>query len=238
MKKNFSLALVLLFALMAGAQQTINDANAEKRSVSGFHAVDVSGGIDLYISGGAEAVAVSASAPRYRDKIRTEVKEGVLHIWYDGSYGLRVEFGDRKLKAYVSFSSLDAVKASGGSDIIATGDLRCPRLKLGLSGGSDFKGRVESDNLDIDASGGSDVNITGRAANLVIGASGGSDFHGYGLTAEQCALEASGGSDIHITVTRQLDASASGGSDVYYKGDASLRKSHSSGSSSIKKVAG
>jgi hypothetical protein len=78
------LLIVAVFAFCTGLQaQKINDANAEKRNVSGYHAVEVSGGIDLYLSAGEESVAVSASETKHRDRIKTEVKNGVLKIWYE-----------------------------------------------------------------------------------------------------------------------------------------------------------
>ena len=83
MKKFFGLLLMLGLITTAAAQKTIRDANAQKRNVSGFHAIEVSGGIDLYLSQGEEAVAVSAAKDEYRDKIITEVKNGVLKIWFD-----------------------------------------------------------------------------------------------------------------------------------------------------------
>ncbi len=73
----------MIVSAAASAQKTINDANAEKRNVSGYHAIEVSGGIDLYLSQGDESVAVSASETKYRDRIKTEVKDGVLKIWYE-----------------------------------------------------------------------------------------------------------------------------------------------------------
>jgi len=92
MKKIFSLILFTSFIIAASAQKTINDANAEKRNVSGFHAIEVSGGIDLYLSQGDEAVAVSASKDEYRAKIKTEVKDGVLKIWFDWKSNLRIDW--------------------------------------------------------------------------------------------------------------------------------------------------
>ena len=50
MKKFFGLLLMLGLITTASAQKTIRDANAQKRNVSGFHAIEVSGGIDLYLS--------------------------------------------------------------------------------------------------------------------------------------------------------------------------------------------
>ncbi len=60
MNKIFFSCLLAGAALSVTAQKTINDPNAEVRSVKGFHAIKVSGGIDLYLSQGEEALAVSA----------------------------------------------------------------------------------------------------------------------------------------------------------------------------------
>jgi len=236
MQKLFSLLVVTSFILTASAQKTVNDANAQKRNVSGFHAIEVSGGIDLYLSQGEEAVAVSASRTEDRDRIITEVKNGVLKIWYDHKTGIRIDWNvNRKLKAYVSVKTLDALEASGGSDVDIDGTLKTPKLNMEISGGSDFKGKLESDEVRITASGGSDVDISGKAARLTIDASGGSDFSGYEFATDICNVEASGGSDVHITVNKELSANASGGSDVYYKGNGLIRDLKTSGSS-IKKV--
>lgn len=235
MKKIFTLLVVLGLIVTASAQKTVNDANAEKRNVSGFHAVEVSGGIDLYLSQGDEAVAVSASKAEYRDKIITEVVNGVLKIHFDWKSNLKFDWGNRKMKAYVSVKNIDALRASGGSDVDIDGTLKTTKLDMHISGGSDFKGKIESDELIIDASGGSDVGISGKAGRLTIDVSGGSDFNGYDLASDICNIEASGGSDVHVTVNKELSASASGGSDVYYKGSGLIRDLKTSGSS-IKKV--
>ena len=235
MKKLLFSLLVMGLITAASAQKTINDANAEKRNVSGFHAIEVSGGIDLYLSQGEEAVAVSASKNEYRAKIKTEVKDGVLKIWYEWNSNLRFDWSNHKLKAYVSFKDIDRLEGSGGSDISVDGSIKVAKLAMEVSGGSDFDGKVETDELKIHASGGSDVDISGKAARLTIDASGGSDFKGYDLASDICNVEASGGSDIQVTVNKELSANASGGSDVYYKGTGLIRDLKTSGSS-IKKV--
>lgn len=235
MKKIFSLLVISGLMASASAQKTINDANAQKRNVSGFHAIEVSGGIDLYLSQGDEAVAVSASKTEYRDRIITEVKDGVLKIWFDWKSNFRVDWGNHKLKAYVSAKNLDGLEASGGSDVTVDGTIKTTKLDLGVSGGSDFKGKIESDEIKVNASGGSDVSISGKAARLTIDASGGSDFNGYEFATDICNVEASGGSDVRITVNKELSANVSGGSDVYYKGTGLIRDLKTSGSG-IKKV--
>lgn len=235
MQKLFSLLLLTGLIATASAQKTINDANAQKRNVSGFHAIEIGGGIDLYLSQGDEAVAVSASKDEYRDKIKTEVKNGVLKIWYEYNSNIRLDWGNRKMKAYVSAKTLDGLHASGGSDVFVDGSFKAAKLDMEVSGGSDFHGKIESDELKVQASGGSDVDISGKVGRLTIDASGGSDFKGYDLSTDICNVEASGGSDVYITVNKELSAKASGGSDVHYKGNGLIRDINTS-SGSIKKV--
>ena len=235
MKKLLFSLLVTGLITTVSAQKTINDPNAEKRNVSGFHAIEVGGGIDLYLSQGEEAVAVSASKNEYRARIKTEVKGGVLKIWYEWNSNLRFDWSNHKLKAYVSFKDIDRLEGSGGSDISVDGSIKVAKLAMEVSGGSDFDGKVETSELNIQASGGSDVRISGKTDRLIIDASGGSDFKGYDLASDICNVEASAGSDIQVTVNKELSANASGGSDVYYKGTGLIRDLKTSGSS-IKKV--
>ena len=156
MKKLFSLLVITGLITTASAQKTISDANAQKRNVSGFHAIEVSGGIDLYLSQGEEAVAVSAAKTEYRDKIMTEVKDGVLKIWFDWKNSSKFDWSNRKMKAYVSFKDINRLEGSGGSDINVDGSIKVAKLEMEISGGSDFDGKVETDELKIQASGGSD----------------------------------------------------------------------------------
>lgn len=234
MKNTLLLVVASMLSLLAFSQNdVIDDKNADKRNVTGFHAIQISGGIDLYFSQGSDAVAVSATNTSDRDRIETEVSGGVLKIYMkkDGlHWNVR---GDRKLRAYVSCKVLDALEASGGSDVYIKDILKSDRLNMNLSGGSDLKGKVAIGSLSITQSGGSDSYIGGTASKLSVNASGGSDFHGYDLSAEECDVVASGGSDIHITANKGLSVNASGGSDVSYKGSAVIRNQHSSGSSSI-----
>ncbi|HLX93399.1 MAG TPA: head GIN domain-containing protein [Puia sp.] len=237
MNKVIIAAIFLITSVCGFAQEgkVIEDRNAEQRKVKGFHAIHVSGGIDLYLTQGSEeAVAVSASDPEYRDRIKTEVEDGVLKIYFE-SRGFHFGWGNRKLKAYVSVKTIDGLMASGGSDAYLQGMIKSDKLKVELSGGSDLKGKIQANEMSIDQSGGSDVDISGSVSNLNVDATGGSDLNGYGLVTDYCRIMASGGSDSHITVNKELSASASGGSDIYYKGTGVVHSVKSSGSSGITK---
>src|ERR1700733_440174 len=203
MQKFLLFILISAFSLnlLAQNEKIISDKNAETRDVKGFHAIRVSGGIDLYLTqGNDEAVAISAADADVRQRMRTEVEDGVLKIYMENK-GMHWSWHDMKLKAYVSFKNLQELVASGGSDVYPQSKLKVDKLDLRLSGGSDLKdASVDIRELYIDQSGGSDVHISGQVQNLKVEASGGSDLHGYDLTTDNCNISASGGSDAHITV--------------------------------------
>jgi hypothetical protein len=229
--------ILLTASIFCFGQSTkvIEDKNAETRNVSGFHAIHVQSGIDLYLTQGAEeAVAVSANDVEYRNRIKTEVEDGVLKIYMDHS-GFHWNMGNKKLKAYVSIKAIDGLEASGGSDVYLQETIKSEKLHIGLSGGSDLKGKVDVREMSINQSGGSDVDLSGSVNDLRVEASGGSDLHGYELVTNYCKINATGGSDSHITVNKELKAEASGGSDIYYKGTGVVNEIRSSGSSSVTK---
>ena len=226
----------LSISIQAQQEKVLHDEHAQARSVHGFHAISISGGIDLYLTQGPEAVAISASREEYRDKIQTVVEAGVLKIFLRNTGSISWGFHNPAMKAYVSVTTLDNLQASGGSDVYLQGMIKADDLNIHLSGGSDMKGgEVVAGKLSIVQTGGSDVSISGKVGDLKIQASGGSDMKSYDLVTETCSIEASGGSDAEITVNKELKVNASGGSDVYYKGSAVIRDLKSSGSSSVQK---
>ncbi|HET6253145.1 MAG TPA: head GIN domain-containing protein [Puia sp.] len=233
MSKVLAFFVGCLLVLSVSAQETvIHDPNAELRPVKGFHGIRVSSAINLYLSQGQEEkVVVSAKDVKMRNRIITEVVDGILIIRLEGK---RWHMGDNKLKAYVSYTTLNEITASGASDVYVDGVITGEKLDLNLSGASDFKGAVKVNQLSLDQSGASDSHITGQVSGMAtIRLSGASDVKGYDLVVEECSAQASGASDIRITVNKQLDADATGASSIYFKGSGVLRESHSSGASNV-----
>jgi hypothetical protein len=148
MKKLLFLLSILFCSLLLTAQ-VVHDANAEVRSVSSFKGINVSSAIDLYISqGSSEAVAVSAKDIKVRERITTEVKDGILYISVDSKlFDWKGFTGDQKMKAYVTVKDINRLQASGASDIHISGALKTDNLKMDLSGASDFEGEINAESL-------------------------------------------------------------------------------------------
>lgn len=237
MKKLSALLTLLLCASVLFAQNTtIHDDHAQVRNIGSFHAIEVSNGIHLILKqGNTDAVAVSASAPDLIDRIKTEVSNGELKIYFDNKGWKNWNLKGKQLRAYVTIKNIDALVANSGADATTDGNINTTEMKISLSSGADFDGQITASKLWIDQSSGSDMDIKGKVGNVEIKTSSGSDFNGYELVSETCSADASSGSDIEITVNKELQAEASSGGDISYKGNASITKISNSSGGKIKK---
>jgi len=237
MKKIGLLGVSILFSLLIMAQKQVNDPLAQVRKVSGFHAIKVSTGIKVYLSQGAEAVAVSASKEEYRDKIITKVEGGVLKIYYEQE---TLKFwkngGGTKGKnpvAYVSIEKIDGIDLGSGASINVEGELKGGNLNMDVSSGAVFKGTISFNGVDLDQSSGSVVTLSGSSNSLKVDASSGSIFHGYELAVNNCDVDVSSGAGVQITMNKEMSAEASSGGYVSYKGNGVIRNVKTSSGGSV-----
>jgi hypothetical protein len=239
MKKIF-LSILLLAGLVitSFAQKTINDANAEKRTVGAFHGIDVATGIELRLTKGTtEEVAVSASEIEFRDKIVTEVVNGILKIHYEtksGAINKRKE--SKNLKAYVSYKSLDLLHATTGADVKIEGVLEATKLDLKANTGGLVKGEVNIGTLTVDQNTGSKITLTGKVDKLEAEGDTGSKFQGEDLVTNTCSVEMSTGAGIYISVDKELNVKANTGGYVKYKGNAGIREIKTNTGGNVSKI--
>jgi hypothetical protein len=239
MKKAF-----LFFLLVVGlvttsfAQKTINDANAEKRNVSGFHGIDVATGIELTLTKGTtEEVAVSASEIEFRDKIVTEVVNGILKIHYQTKTGaINRKKEDKHLKAYVSYKSLDKLFVTTGAEVNIDGVLEATTLELKANTGGLVKGEVNIGTLDVNQDTGSKITLSGKVDKLEAEGSTGSKFMGENLNTNTCDADMGTGAGIYISVEKELNVKANTGGYVKYKGNAGIREIKTNTGGTVSKI--
>lgn len=234
MKKLFLSLLLVASVSSLMAQKTINDPNVEKRTVSSFHGINVATGIKLILSEGAtEEVAVSADKVEYRDKIVTEVKDGILKIYYENKLGaINTRKEKKDLRAYVSYKTLNELYANTGAQVQIDGKLKSSSLKLKANTGAIVKGEVALTDLDVDQDTGAIVTLSGEASNLSFDGDTGAILQADDLKTNSCNVSASTGAGLYVTVQKELSVKANTGGFVKYKGDASVKevKTHTGGS--------
>lgn len=235
--KNFLLTVLLMVAAVGvKAQNLVYDANAEVRNVTAFHGVDVGGGISVYISqGSTQALAISADDKSNIPKIKTEVKNGILKIHIDNGFWNSWNWGNKKIKAYITITTLDYLSVGGGSVARLVDEVKVASLEASASGGGIIEGKLTGSKIESHLSGGSIFKLEGSFDEASIDASGGSIFKDYDLSVANCSVDASGGSIINITMTKEMSAEASGGSIINYKGGGVIKSIDASGGSIVRK---
>ncbi len=239
MKRVFLLMLLMAATAAGKAQNVVYDENAEVRTVEKFTGIEISGAISLYLSQGPTiGVAVSAGDQKYNNRIKTEVKNGILKISVDGGIWNGFNWIDKKIRAYVTATDLNHFEVSGASYASISGTFTSDDLKMDISGASEVKGMINVNRLNLDISGASVARLSGNVKNALIGASGACKINSYDLNIETCKASSSGASDIKITVTGEINADASGGSNIYYKGPGIGKVLNASAGASIKNRSG
>lgn len=224
--KNINPAVIVIALIALFANSTKIKAQENKNvTITNFSEVSVSSGIDLYLTqSNSENIRVNAHTELLKNVI-VEKQGNSLNIRYKDNISWGRLFKGQSIKVYINYKTLQAISASGGSDVYTQNTLKTDKLAVRASGGSDIDLNVVAGDIEIQTSGGSDVNIKGSATNMEAHSSGGSDIDALAFVVENARVSASGGSDANIHVTKALDASASGGSDVNYKGNAAVKKS-------------
>lgn len=238
MRKLFLLFTLSVLLLQVQAQRSINDPNAEARKVSGFHGIKTSSGITVVLTQGEEeAVAVSASRIEDRDRIKTEVVDGILKIYFD--FGNKMNWNgrnDRKLRAYVSAKTIDQLQVSSGSTINIEGLLKTNDISINASSGASINGKLQAANASISQSSGSVLELSGTVANkLTVKGNSGSVFRGYDLSSEICEAGASSGAEVRVTVNKDLSVSATSGGFIRYSGNGTISNVHTGSGGTVSK---
>lgn len=234
--------LVLLFvvvSLQSFAQNdaVINDPNAQVRTLQeSFSAISVTDGVQLYLTqGNEESIAVSASDPKYMERYKTVVDNGVLKIYYDNK-GIKWTGNEkRRLTAYVSFKTLQKLHASAGSHVTMKSVLTADKMEYSFSSGSRFTGEINVERLDVGESSGASIEINGKAGNLKVDVSSGAIFKGYELKADYCEAKATSGASVRINVSKELNVKANSGGGIHYTGDGVIKDMNVNSGGSVKK---
>ena len=182
----------------------------ETRSVSGFTGIDASNAFEItVVKGATESLTIEAD-DAIMPLVRSEVRNGVLHLYLDNARNLR---SIKTLKASVVMRNLDRVTLSGASKLVAN-DLFTPEsFKGDCSGATNMTVNLNTGRLSINASGVSKIQLK---ANV----NGNADFDLSGTSKLQGELQAAG-----------VNFETSGVSSIDVTGSASNIKIDSSGTS-------
>ena len=217
---------VLLSALLS--LLTLGSALAQTRAVPAFHAIKVSGGIELTLTAGAaQRVEVSTEPAELAQYLTTTVESGTLVLRFEHPNG---NVRSQHLRVAVTADQLTALTAGSGAAVTARGAFAAPTFVIDASSGAAVRADLATSDLTVREHGGSVVDLNGQATKLLLDANGGSVFNGNDLKTNTCQAQANGGSIVRLHAKDSLSATANGGSSIKYQGSPQVTKQANGGS--------
>ena len=186
----------------------------EVRKVGDFDQIEVSRGMNVYITQGSPAKVVVIADNNLHEYIETEVHGGVLKVYVNAN----IRWASEK-KVMVTVDKLASVETSSGSNVWSQSPILSENLELKANAGSNLTLEVNAKYLTAECSSGANIKLSGLAKDAKLETSSGANLKAEGLKVEHCKMSASSGAYVGSTVTGSLEAHASSGGNVDYFGE-------------------
>ncbi|MCA1744327.1 MAG: DUF2807 domain-containing protein [Bacteroidales bacterium] len=224
---------LLSSCVYAGSEGT----QKETRNLAPFSEVKVSTGVQLFLTQGDENLAIVEADGSIIDNVVVESKNGVLEIYYKSSgwnlFGRNLRHGE--IKVLLTFTRLEALKASSGSSVHSQNALELGNFDLSVSSGASSSLSLDAIKVSMDASSGANIKMKGSGEFVYAEASSGANIKANDFTARSGEARASSGGSVNIYVDGDVDAKASSGGSVTVYGEAMLRNIEQSSGGSVHK---
>lgn len=209
-----SLFSLLLSSCDFGIKGNGNVVTKERMVEGGFDHIEVSRGLDVYLTQNDHDLISVQADENLHDIITTKLEGTTLMIYAEDN----ISSSEAK-KVMVNFTKISKITASSGCEVYGTSLISLPELELEISSGANMDLDLKVSTLFIKSSSGSDLKVSGRADTLNVTASSGSDVNARHLNTLTADANAMSGADIVIQVSEQLTMNTNTGGDITYIGN-------------------
>ena len=228
-----SIALLLLITTTScyfdGVKGNRNVITQQRKLSSDFNAIDVSQGIEVYLTI-SDNVSLSLEADEnLHDIIITEVNDGVLHVYAEKNI-----WSAKSRKVYVTARSINEIVATSGAGVRSENTIIAEDFKIKATSGSNVRLQLKVDNLTCNTTSGANARLKGKAISFNVKSTSGSNIKAQELETESCTAKVTSGSNVYVNVTNSLNAKATSGGDIRYIGNPKKVQENSSSSGSIR----
>ena len=201
----------------------------ETRDITGFTGVEVSTGINVYLTEGDGFEVVVEADENLQDVILTELNGDRLVVRTDH---VNIRSAKSK-KVHVTLPELSELKISSAGDCVGQTPFHCGDLRVSISSAGDLTLEVDADRIDLDISSSGNARISGSAAVFDVSLSSAGDLHAFDLVAGKVDVTVSSAGDARVHATEEINMNASSAGNIYYMGDATVVRSSSSSAGDI-----
>lgn len=202
----------------------------EVRPVSDFDQIEVSRGMNVYVTQGSPAKLVVVADNNLHEIIETRVEGHTLKIF--ATENIRWA---REKKVLVTVEKLTGLETSSGANAWSQNQITTESLDVSSSSGSNLTMDVNAKYLKAGCSSGANINLSGMAKEAELKASSGANLIGNDLKTDECKMKASSGANVSAIVNERLEAHASSGGNVVYSGEPKTTEVNTSSGGNIRK---
>ena len=196
---------------------------SESREVNGFRALEIDYPATVSVrQGNQESLKIEAE-DNLLPGLKTQVKNGVLHIFYEREKGKHVN-PTKVVKITIVAKDLADVEFNSAGELTIEG-LETNSLEISLSGAGSLElDRVQLKELGVNLSGAGSITASGTTDSLDVNISGFGDFKGADLHGKAASVTISGAGGATVWMDDDLTARISGAGSISYYGSASVSK--------------
>lgn len=226
-----TLALAACSIGLPSVTQGSGNIKVERRDVSGFNAVSLSGeGTLTILQTGTESLTL-VTDDNILPLLTSKVNNGVLDLGEQSGSVLKPTKG---ILWNLTVNSLANIALSGAGNVVIP-TFNAPSLTVSVSGaGSVNIQNLSGDSLVVEMSGAGNVSVAGHATSQSVTMSGAGSYQGRDYTTANTTVNVSGVGSATVDATATLDATISGVGSVTYYGAPQVTQ-HVSGIGSVKK---
>jgi hypothetical protein len=205
-------ALLLICLTAAGPVH----AETEERSVRSFDGVDVSGPVQVFLTGGdREAVTVTVQGIEL-ERIRTEVSGNKLEVkpntgaFTSGSPDIRVE---------VTYTKIRELSVGSGAKLVTKTVLTGDKIDVNVSGGSSAEIKVDVNTLASTVVSGGELSVSGKAKNHELTVNTKGVLSGFNLLCESAFVKIGSGGFAEVNASELIEGSVKSAGGLRFKGE-------------------
>jgi len=237
MKRVFrSLFYLSLIALAAGffwyRYEMKNAVPGEKETETrAFHGIKASGAFEIHLhKGETYDIQIKADNQNWLDDIRTEVKNGILHIHHEGNAWI---FGKDGIELDITAPDINWISVSGAARLETEAPLSGEELYVKVSGAGDLDIDAEVSVFTAILSGTGNLELEGSAEEASFKISGVGNIDAFDFKANRVKAKISGTGNAEVYASEVIDAKISGAGNISYRGNPKEVISNVSGAGSI-----
>jgi len=201
---------------------------SERREIEEFDILDVSSGLEVFITFGEKPSLEIVADANLLDVINTRVENNRLRIRTD----VNIRRAESK-KINITVPSVSNIEVSGAASVIGSNSLKTDELEIEISSAGKIFLTTETSHLEIDINSAANAEIKGSTDNLQIEVSSAGKLNAGELVSKNCKVNVTSAGYAEVNVLNMLEAEANSAGSIFYSGNPEEKRFETSSAGTV-----